>query len=149
VGVGTEKRLKPSLECVQPVLMSRDVLASIDFYVRLGFTLAGQDVPGSPRYARLSRDNVELDLQWHDAREWDYPNDRPSYRFVVDDVNGLHQEFSASGISEMTPVEEKPWGTLEFHVRDHDNNLCSFTGGYRRICGTPLKQYAATGSFRI
>jgi uncharacterized glyoxalase superfamily protein PhnB len=124
--MGKELRVKPSLECVQPVLMSRDVLASIDFYARLGFTLTGQDMPGSPKYARLSRDNVELDLQWHDAREWDYPNDRPSYRFVVDDVNVLHQEFSASGISEMTPVEEKPWGTLEFHVRDHDNNLLQF-----------------------
>jgi catechol 2,3-dioxygenase-like lactoylglutathione lyase family enzyme len=124
--MGKELRVKPSLECVQPVLMSRDVLASIHFYVRLGFTLIGQDMPDSPRYARLSRDNVELDLQWHDAREWDYPNDRPSYRFVVDDVNGLHQEFSASGVSEMTPVEEKPWGTLEFHVRDDDNNLLQF-----------------------
>ena len=118
--------MKPSLECVQPVLMSRDVLAAIEFYRRLGFTVVGQDVSGSPKYARLSRDNVELDLQWHDAKEWDYPNDRPSYRFVVDDVNGLHREFLASGISEMTPVEKKPWGTLEFHVRDHDNNLLQF-----------------------
>jgi hypothetical protein len=45
-------------------------------------------------------------LQWHDAKNGDYPNDRPSYRFVVNDVSGLHHEFLASGISEMTPVEK-------------------------------------------
>ena len=124
--MGTEKHMKPSLDRVQPVLMSRDVHASIEFYRRLGFTLVGQDVSGRPKYARLSRDNVELDLQWHDAKEWNYPNDRPSYRFVVDDVNGLHHEFLASGISDMTPVEKRPWGTLEFHVRDQDDNLLQF-----------------------
>jgi len=45
--MGKELRVKPSLEFVRPVLMSRDVLASIDFYARLGFTLTGQDMPAA------------------------------------------------------------------------------------------------------
>ena len=40
------------LKAVHPVLPTRDVRASISFYVdRLGFTLLGQDSPTDPRYA--------------------------------------------------------------------------------------------------
>jgi hypothetical protein len=118
--------MKPNLESVQPVLMSRDVSGSIGFFEKLGFTLECQDVPADPKYARMSRDSVEIHFQWHDAQEWDYPNDRPSYRFVVRGVEELHREFAESGVSDMTPVSKTPWGTLEFHVRDHDGNLLQF-----------------------
>jgi uncharacterized glyoxalase superfamily protein PhnB len=122
-----EKLLEPKLESVQPVLMSRDVVASLQFYEKLGFKLAGQDAPENPRYARIQRDNVELHLQWHDPREWNYPNDRPSYRFVVPDVDGLYEQFRESGaLADATPVTETPWGTREFHVRDNDLNVLQF-----------------------
>jgi hypothetical protein len=52
--------MEPILESVQPVLMSRDVITSIGFYERLGFTLAGQDAPREPKYARIQRDGIEL-----------------------------------------------------------------------------------------
>ena len=78
--------MEPKLECVQPVLMSRDVKRSIQFYERLGFKLVGQDSPSEPKYARLLRDGIEVHFQWHDAKEWNYPNDRPTYRFIVSDV---------------------------------------------------------------
>ena len=117
----------PRLDSVQPVLMSRDMVRSIEFYQRLGFTLAGQDAPDDPKYARIQRDNIELHLQWHDAREWDYPNDRPTYRFVVLDVEGLYKQFDESGVlSDATTVAETPWGTREFHVRDPDLNGLQF-----------------------
>ena len=119
--------MRPRLESVHPVLMSRDVARSIRFYEMLGFTLAGQDAPHDPKYARLKRDDVELHLQWHDAKEWDYPNDRPAYRFVVLDVDGLFKQFRESGaVSDMTAVSDTPWGTREFHVRDPDFNGLQF-----------------------
>ena len=114
------------LEAIHPVLMSRDVPKSIQFYQRLGFKLLGQDAAVDPKYARMERDGVELDFQWHDAKEWDYPNDRPSYRFAVSDVDGLHAEIRSSGVSDMTDVSETPWGTREFHVSDADLNLLQF-----------------------
>jgi hypothetical protein len=46
--------MEPRLESVQPVLMSRDVIRSIHFYEKLGFTLVGQDEPNHPKYARSS-----------------------------------------------------------------------------------------------
>jgi hypothetical protein len=93
----------------------------------LGFTLAGQDSQSDPKYARVQRDGIELHLQWHDAHEWDYPNDRPTYRFVVLDVEGLYKQFGGSGaLSDATTVSDTAWGTREFHVRDPDLNGLQF-----------------------
>ena len=117
---------EPKLETVHPVLMSRDVARSVAFYERLGFRLAGQDSPTNPRYARLMRDEVEIHLQWHDAKEWEYPNDRPTYRFVVREVDELHQQFRDAGVIDMKEVGDTPWGTREFHVRDPDMNGLQF-----------------------
>jgi hypothetical protein len=106
-----EEFMEPKLECVQPVLMSRDVVSSIRFYEKLGFVLAGQDAPHDPKYARVRRDDVEIHLQWHDAKEWNYPNDRPTYRFVVRDVDGLYERFCESrALADATTVAETPWG---------------------------------------
>jgi hypothetical protein len=70
------------LESVQPVLMVRDVAASIQFYQLLGFEPAFRDVPVEPKYAGVRRDGVEIHLQWHEAKDF-CQGDRPTYRFVV------------------------------------------------------------------
>jgi len=117
----------PKLESVQPVLMSRDVVRSVEFYAKLGFTLAGQDDADNPKYARIRRDDIELHLQWHDAKEWEYPNDRPSYRFVVSDVDAIYERFNENkALIDATEIKETPWGTREFHLRDLDMNVLQF-----------------------
>ena len=114
------------LDAVQPVLMVRDVAASIRFYQRLGFQLAFVDSQVDPKYAGVRRDSVELHLQWHDAQDFG-PGDRPTYRFLVADVDELSAEFSASVIDlDRTDVRDTPWGTREFHVRDLDGNGLQF-----------------------
>jgi hypothetical protein len=118
------------LEAVHPVLMSRNIQSSIEFFGRLGFRVTFQDSTVEPRYVALRRDAVELHLQWHDAADWQYPVDRPTYRFLVEDVHALHQELSEQGaLSDATPVMETPWGTREFHVRDPDLNGLQFYWG--------------------
>lgn len=115
------------LSAVHPVLMVRDVRASIEFYGALGFTLAFADSPADARYAGVRRDGVELHLQWHDAGEWLYPVDRPSYRFLVDDVDGLFEELRGQiPAVDLKAVADTPWGTREFHVRDPDLNVLQF-----------------------
>jgi hypothetical protein len=52
--------MKPNLQTVQPVLMSRDVSASMGFFEKLGFRVEGRDVVDDPKYARMCRDSVEL-----------------------------------------------------------------------------------------
>lgn len=122
----TQPNEPTALKSVQPVLMSRDVAKSIRFFETLGFSLAFRDCEHAPRYAGMTRGGVELHLQWHNAKEWSYPVDRPTYRFVVDGVRALHQEFAARGIADMTTPAHTDWGTLEFHVRDPDGNGLQF-----------------------
>jgi catechol 2,3-dioxygenase-like lactoylglutathione lyase family enzyme len=122
------------LESVQPVLMSRDVMASVRFYERLGFTLAFQDNPQDPRYAGVVRDGVELHLQWQDESQWAYPIDRPVYRFLVQEVDALYAELRDQGAlagndtvdSPWLAPDDTPWGTREFHVFDPDRNGLQF-----------------------
>jgi catechol 2,3-dioxygenase-like lactoylglutathione lyase family enzyme len=119
--------VEPRLEAVHPVLGSRDIRRTIRFYERLGFAFRGQDDPGNPRYAVLSRDAVELHFQWHDAKEWDGVSDRPTYRFLVQDVDALFSRFRADlGDADLRLLGETPWGTYEFHLRDPDGNGLQF-----------------------
>jgi catechol 2,3-dioxygenase-like lactoylglutathione lyase family enzyme len=109
------------------VLPSKDVRESIDFYTRLGFTLAVQDSPGErgePGYAGLRRDAAEIHVQWHAAAEWQTV-ERPSLRFVLENVEELFQEYQGKGVlHENTALRTTPWGTREFAFFDpHQNGL--------------------------
>ena len=75
----------------------------------------------------MRRDGVEFHLQWQDESAWAHPGDRPTYRFLVDDVDGLFEEF-VRGDSRLdrTEVMDTAWGTREFHVRDPDRNGLQF-----------------------
>ncbi|MDF2467551.1 MAG: hypothetical protein K0Q43_5786 [Ramlibacter sp.] len=122
------------LEGVHPVLMAKDVAASVQFYMRLGFDLLFQDNSNEPGYAVLRRESAELHFQWQAPEQWAYPIDRPSYRFKVSDVDALYQEFSArGGIVEQADQQgpwsrpaNTPWGTREFHLRDPGENSLQF-----------------------
>ena len=122
------------LESVQPVLTSSDVAASIGFYELLGFKVVFRDRAADPKYVAVRRDGVELHLQWHDKSEWAHPGDRPTYRFPVQDVDGLFAELREKGAISAQPVGDSPWrvpgdtpwNTREFHVRDPDGNGLQF-----------------------
>ncbi|MEM9293852.1 MAG: VOC family protein [Acidobacteriota bacterium] len=114
------------LIAVHPVLMVRDVKASLRFFESLGFARAFVDDEGDPRYAGVRRDGIELHLQWHDASEWEHSVDRPTYRFVVEDVDAFFREVESAGLEDRTAVSDTPWGTREFHLRDPDGNGLQF-----------------------
>jgi catechol 2,3-dioxygenase-like lactoylglutathione lyase family enzyme len=122
------------LESVQPVLMSSDLTASIRFYERLGFVTVFQDSPSDPRYAGIRRDGVELHLQWHGEEQWSFPADRPTYRFVVREVDAFYAELRERGALESQRASrgpwrepaDTPWGTREFHILDPDGNGLQF-----------------------
>ena len=115
------------LEAVHPVLMVHDVDASLSFFARLGFSCLFRATEDNPNYAGVRRDAVELHLQWHDEEQWRYDVDRPTYRFVVENVDALHAEFQQCDPAlQMTQVMDTDWGTREFHVRDLDGNGLQF-----------------------
>lgn len=107
--------------------MVRDVEASIRFYGLLGFEQLFAATKENPKYAGISRDNVEIHLQWQDEAHWNHNIDRQVYRFVVSDVDNLHSEFQQNGTGlQITDVKNTEWGTREFHVRDPDGNGLQF-----------------------
>jgi catechol 2,3-dioxygenase-like lactoylglutathione lyase family enzyme len=124
---------RAKISAVHPVLASRDVAASVAFYVtHLGFSLLSQDAPAKPKYAVIRRDAVELHIQWNDPAEWG-DGDRPMYRFVVGDIQALFDEYKDKGVfHDHTTLRETPWGTREFAFYDPDRNGLTF---YRDIEG--------------
>ncbi len=124
--------MEQKILAVVPVLMSRDVAASLRFYAKLGFATEFTNTPDAPRYAGIARDGVELQLQWQDASQWAHAIDRPMYRFVVHDLDALYAEFQAAGAlpspnpGPYAKPADTPWGTREFHFYDPDRNGLQF-----------------------
>jgi hypothetical protein len=106
----------------------------VRFYHRLGFSAVFQDAPEHPKYAAVRRDDVELHIQSADNGQWAYPTDRPAFRFVVNDVDEIYQEFVKSGVICVDTSQGSPWaspkntswGTREFHLRDPSQNILQF-----------------------
>lgn len=123
--------MSTSLAAVHPVLMSSDPARSARFFARLGFHVVFQDEESSPRYVAIDRDGVTLHLQWHDRSQWSCTHDRPTYRFLVQDVDALYDSFRKAGAiaasgSPWAAPGNTPWGTREFHVLDPDGNGLQF-----------------------
>lgn len=122
------------ISAVHPVLMASDLVATVQFFERLGFRELFRDRPDDPRYAGLSRDGAEVHLQWHAPEQWRHDTDRPTYRFLVTDVDELYAEFLRSGALPVASPHpgpwavpgNTPWGTREFHLRDPDGNGLQF-----------------------
>ncbi len=125
------------IEAVHPVLMARDVAASVAFFRKLGFTVAFADPPASPRYAVVARDGCELHLQWQDASQFEGSRDRPTYRIRVERLDEFFEDLKAAGIapdaslpaSPWAEPGDTPWGTREFHLRDPAGNGLHFYQG--------------------
>ena len=113
------------LEAVHPVLMVRDVTASIRFYALLGFEAVFRDRPIDPQYAGVRRDRVELHLQWHEAADFS-DGDRPNYRFVVREVDALSAELAPHAL-DRTPVAITPGGRASFMCATPTETACSST----------------------
>lgn len=129
-----DTRSNARLLAVHPVLMAREVQRSIRFDLELGFATSFIDDQRNPRYAGLKRDAVEIHIQWNEIPESSNLQDRPAYRFLVQDVDALHHEFTlrsprALATAEATPWHSPantPWGTREFHIHDPSDNSLQF-----------------------
>lgn len=115
------------LRSVHPVLPSKDVSAALAYYCgKLGFRKGFQDMETGPRYAGITRDDVELHLQWHDPDEWSAV-ERPMLRFHVLDIDALFAEYQVQGVfHERTALRDTAWGTREFAFYDIDGNGLTF-----------------------
>ncbi len=107
-----------------PILPSRSVESTRDFYRQLGFD---GKIWGAPNfYCALTRDSVEIHFFTHSELN---PAESSAGCYVrVQNADRSYQQFAKAnlpktGIPRMDHVENKPWGMREFAVVDPDGNL--------------------------
>lgn len=116
--------MQTKLHQIHPILPVKNVLEALKFYVnKLGFSIAFADDGKQPTYAGIRRDDVEIHLQWHDAKEWEVEKNRPMLRIVTQHVEVLFQEYNfKNAFNKDTKVIHTDWGTKEFAFYDLDKN---------------------------
>jgi uncharacterized glyoxalase superfamily protein PhnB len=117
---------------VAPVLLVRDIVASVEFWrERVGFeTDAIHGEP--PNFAMPTRDGVTIMLAQAPAgNEPPVPNwrvlDKCNQLYVwVDGANALYDELRGRGAPIDFSIYDTPWGTREFGIQDLDGHDIAF-----------------------
>ena len=126
---------KPKLIAAEPQLFVADVTASCAFFKnKLGFSIVftyGEP----PYYAQVKRDGAALNLRCVESAAIDpLLRDREELLSAsitvasADEVTQLARDFQQTGVSFEQTLSKKPWGALDFIVRDIDGNLLLFAG---------------------
>lgn len=114
-------------ESAVPILPSRYLEGTLEFYSRLGFELQGAPI-ARYRYLIIGRGGIELHF-------WDAPTVDPlmtdaSCYVRVDDADALHREWEGIGIqtdpatgSRLMPPVDTDYGMREFALVDPSGNL--------------------------
>ena len=115
-----------------PVLHVRSAARAEKFYCQqLGFeqTFAYRfdDAQPDPCYMGLTRDGARLHVS-------SFPGDGVAggvVFLVVEDVDELHEEFKAKGVTINLEPTDQSWGNREMYVHDPDGNSLRFVHGGR------------------
>jgi len=126
---------KPRLVAAEPQLFVADIDASCTFFTRkLGFSIVftyGEP----PYYAQVRRDGAALNLRHVDGAAIDPAlRDREEWLSATiivataGEITELARDFQRAGVSFAQAPSKKPWGALDFIIRDIDGNLLLFAG---------------------
>ena len=114
-------------EYAVPLLPSRDLHETLDFYVRLGFELRGSPIE-KYRYLIIGRGTIELHF-------WDAPNVDPLTTDAgcyvrVKDADALFRDWQRAGVptdaatgSRLVPPKDTDYGMREFALVDRVGSL--------------------------
>lgn len=116
-----------------PLLHVSVAKEAIDFYCnRLGFHLdfahGVVEAHSDPCYMGISRDGVRLVVS-------SFSGDGVAggvANLMVDNVNSLHDEFVAKGVTIDLPPIDQSWGSREMYIKDADRNCLRFIAEYQR-----------------
>jgi catechol 2,3-dioxygenase-like lactoylglutathione lyase family enzyme len=126
---------RPVITGIQPQLFVADITAACTFFVdRLGFSVVftyGEP----PYYAQVRRDAARLNLRCvgptvidPDLRDCKELLSASLIVATADEIRQLSREFDQAGVSFAQTPARKPWGALDFIIRDLDGNLLLFAG---------------------
>lgn len=113
--------MNTQLQKAIPVLPAPDLLAALAFYIdRLGFV----EIIETDDYAGVERDGVEIHFWRCDDEELPKVS---SCRLEVSAIEVLYAELKEAGVVHPNgALAQKPWGFLEFTVRDPFGNAIVF-----------------------
>lgn len=119
----------PAIKRVAPQFLVSKLGDAIAFYEeRLGFTT---DFVYGDFYASVSRDGVPIHLKCAPKLDAERAHRRSGEHLDafldVSGIRALHDELVARGAPITKPLEERPWGTLDFHVEDQDGYILCFS----------------------
>lgn len=103
-----------------PVLPSLNLDESVACYDQLGFKVVFRF---GDEYAVVNRDGAEIHLI---ALDDSHVAESTNCYIHVSDARTLHDEIAANGYRDLTEVEAKPWGMLEFTLKDSSGNSLNF-----------------------
>ncbi|HME74046.1 MAG TPA: VOC family protein [Myxococcota bacterium] len=119
----------PSSRTAAPQLLVTNLSDSLAFYKeRLGFKA---DFVYGDFYASVSRDGALIHLKCDSKSEAERAH-RDSHEHLnayldVSGVRELYEELAGRGAPISKPLDKRPWGTIDFYVRDPDGNVLCFS----------------------
>ncbi|HLJ88775.1 MAG TPA: VOC family protein [Candidatus Angelobacter sp.] len=119
-----------ALNAAIPVLLVRDVAASVDFFEKkLGFEI--DFLHGKPPfYGEVSRDGARLHLRYvrepFFAQASEQEGSLICVFIEVSNLQDLFKEFEARNVEFAQKPTKQAWGGTDFHVRDPDGNVLCF-----------------------
>ncbi len=111
------------IQCVSALtLATHDMARAVRFYRALGFRLrhGGEDAAFST--FALGQGHLNLTAE-PPERRWSWWG---RVIFYVDDVDALHGQALAQGLTPESSPQDAPWGERYFHIRDADGHELSF-----------------------
>ena len=117
---------------ITPVFFTMNIPATLAWYQeKLGFECVGT-WHDPPVYAIVARDRREIHFRCAEPPTPNpdkYPDELLDAYLSVDDVGALHSEYASRGVEFTRKLDNTPWGTREFVVKDCDGRLLAFGSG--------------------
>jgi uncharacterized glyoxalase superfamily protein PhnB len=114
---------------ITPVFFTLDIPATLAYYQeKLGFECVGtwQD---PPVYAIVARDRQAIHFRCAappTPNPEKYPDELLDAYLSVEDADALYAEYAARGVEFTRELDDTPWGTREFVLKDGEGRLLAF-----------------------
>ena len=122
-------RTQPRVTSFAPQFLVDDLVRSMSYYQKLGFTFGE---PWDGFYAIGERDGLELHLKEAPKNGGERQHRRAHEHLDaaagVEGIEAFYQECVANAVTILRPLSATAWGTMDFYVEDPDGNIIAFGG---------------------